>query len=209
MGIMPEKKDELGRVYYEGKYKYGKPKEEISLGDLKRAVEHGEFKKPLLHKSYLVFIYWIGARRNEPIPNPDKNYPGVLKEDVEVRGESLFIKNLPAFKRGERAEEIEIPLSRYGVNLIVERWKKTWRGKPLWPFSTSTAYRIIKRIWPEKTPHHLRYNRVTKMRKLRDRKKIFTDDIKSVTGIKSDATIQRYGLRTKEGAHRVAVVMDE
>lgn len=183
-----------------GKYLHGKPNEEISLGELKQAIEKGHFTKPLKHRSYLVALYWIGARRTEPLE--------VRKEDIRVEGDTLFI-DIPAKKEGERGGLIELPLSWYGVNLILERWKRTHKGKLLWPFSTSTAYRIVKRIWPKRTPHWLRYRVVTKLRKLRDEKKVDTDAIKSWTGIKSDRTIEGYGMKTQQKIHTVAEAMNE
>lgn len=182
-----------------GKYKHGKPNSEISLEDLKQAIEHGEFKRSS-HKSYLVALYWIGARRTEPLE--------VKKEDIRLEGDSLYV-TIPAKKRGERGGEIKLPLKWFGVDLILERWKRTRKGRRLWNFSSSTAYRIIKRLWPEKTPHWLRYNRVTKLRKMRDKKEIDTDAIKSWTGIKRDQTIEGYGMKTQQKIHDVAETMKE
>lgn len=55
----------------------------------------------------------------------------------------------------------------------------------------------------------MRYNRITKLRKLRDQKVIDTDAIKSWTGIKRDATIEGYGLKTQEKIQAVAEAMSE
>jgi hypothetical protein len=193
-------KDRLGRRQHRHKYADGKPHEEISLKDLQAVIEHGNFTRPRIHKPYVVMTYWVGNRRTEPL--------GIVKEDVRLEGDSLFIK-IPACKGGIRGGAIELPLTWYGVPLIKQRWTEIAKGKRLFPFRTSTAYRIIKRLWPKKTPHHLRYNRVTKMRTLRDQGKIDTDAIKSYTGIQSDATIQHYGMKTQKKIHSVAVVMNE
>lgn len=182
-----------------GKYKHGKPNQETSVEELRQAIEHGHFKSHS-HKSYLVALYWIGARRTEPLE--------VKKEDIFLASDELHI-DIPAKKHGERGGHIVLPLSWYGVPLIVERWQKTKKGRKLWPFGTSTAYRIIKRLWPHKTPHWLRYNRVTKLRRMRDQKLIDTDAIKSWTGIKLDRTIEGYGMKTQEKIHGVAEVMKE
>jgi len=182
-----------------GRYKFGKPNEETNIKDLRQAIEHGHFKR-YSHKSYLIALYWIGARRTEPLE--------VKKEDVTLRKEELHIV-IPAKKHGERGGKLILPLSWYGISLILERWKKTRKGRKLWSFSSSTAYRIIKRLWPKKTPHWLRYNRVTKLRKMRDQKLIDTDAIKSWTGIKRDQTIEGYGMKTQEKIHKVAEAMNE
>lgn len=182
-----------------GKYKHGKPNQEINVEDLQQAIEKGHFTDPLRHKSYLAILYWIGCRRAEPFE--------VKKEDVKQEGESLFI-NIPAFKGGKRGGLIELALSLYGVNLIKDTWEKTKPNKPLWNFSSKTGYRIIKRIWPTRTPHWLRHNRITKIRKKIDGKTFSLDDAKSFTGIKSDRTMQTYGMKTQEGIHRVAQVLE-
>lgn len=183
-----------------GKYNDGKPNKEIDLAELQDKIEHGYYTKPTIHKAYVVLTYWVGNRRTEPLD--------LLKEDVTLEGESLFV-NIEAKKGGMRGGKIELPLSWYGVNLIHKRWIETNNKKRLFPFETSTAYRIIKRLWSHRTPHWLRYNRVTKMRRLRDMGEIDTDAIKSYTGIQSDQTIQRYGMKTQEKIHSVATVMKE
>lgn len=183
-----------------GTYKYGKPNKEIDLAELREAIEHGYFTKPQTQKPYVITTYWIGNRRTEPL--------GILKEQVRLEGSSLFI-TIPAHKGGIRGGEIELPLTWFGVDLIVERWNHTKPGKRLFPFETSTAYRTIKRLWPKRTPHWLRYNRITKMRAMRDARQIDTDAIKSYTGIQSDQTIQRYGMKTQEKIHSVAISMNE
>lgn len=192
--------DKLGRPKYEHKYQAGKPNRETTLEEFQEALDHGHFTQPLKQKSFLAALYWIGARRTEPLE--------VLKEDIVLEGESLFIK-MPAKKHGYRGGSLELPLSWPGVELIKERWEKTSSGRKVWPFSTSTAYRIIKRIWPERSPHWLRYHVVTKLRRLKDQQKIDTDDIKSWTGIKRDSTIEGYGLKTQGKIHKVSQVMNE
>lgn len=202
-------RDKLGRVRYEHKYQHGLPNEETKVDDLKQAIEHGSFKDKK-HKSYLVLLYWLGCRRGEPlryIVNGKVKYEGVKKEDVKLKGNSLFMK-IPAFKGGIRGGSIELPLSFYGIELIRERWEKTKPGRLLWNFTPFTGWRIIKRVWPEKSPHWLRHNRITKIRKKIDGETLSLDDAKSFTGIKSDRTMQNYGMRTQDGIHRVSQTLD-
>lgn len=183
-----------------GKYKHGKPNREITLEEFQEALEKGPFVNPLMHKSYLAAEFWIGSRRTEPL--------AVLKENIREENGSLFI-TIPAKKHGERGGELELPLSWPGVELIKEKWQRTRQGKRIWPFETSTAYRIVKRIWPDKTPHWLRWKTVTVLRRLRDQGKVSTDDIKSWTGIKSDRTIEGYGIKSQAGIHKVSKVLNE
>jgi hypothetical protein len=201
---MPEEpeilKDSLGRRRYKHKYQYGKPDQEITEEEIKEALAHGYFVHPLLHKSYLAITRWIGSRKTEALE--------IYKEDIHLEGSSLFVK-IPAKKHGQRGGEIELPLSWPGVDLIRQQWEKTRPGKKIWRFSPHTAWRIIKRIWPEKSPHHLRYATITKLRRLRDQGKVTTDDIKSYTGIRRDSTIEGYGLKTQAGIHRISNVLNE
>jgi hypothetical protein len=148
----------------------------------------------------LVTTFWIGNRKGEPLK--------MVKEDIHQEGDFLFLK-IPAFKHGQRGGEIELPLSFLGVEFVREQWLKTRAGRKIWNFSSWTAWNIIKRLWPEKSPHHLRYRVVTKLRKLRDQGKVTTDDIKSYTGIKRDSTIEGYGLKTQAGIHKVSNVLSE
>jgi len=180
-----------------GRYKYGKPNEEIELEELRDAL--GKSFLNLRYKAYVILLYWLGCRRSEPL--------SILREDVEESDGALYIV-VPAFKGGERGGPVELPLSLYGVQLIKEVWQLTGEGRRLFRFSDKTGYRIIKKLFPKKSPHWLRHNRLTKLRRKRDRGEISTDDIKAFTGVKSDKTIEHYGMKTEHGIHKVARVLE-
>lgn len=197
--------DRLGRKRYEHKYINGKPNEEIDLEDLRQGLEQGSFADSK-HKSYLALLYWLGCRRGEPLRylvNHQVKYEGVKKEDITLENNSLAI-SIPAFKGGKRADKVHLPLDLYGVDLIRKDWEATKSGRLIWKFTPSTGYNIIKRVWPNKSPHWLRHNRVTKIRRNIDGKTFSLDDAKSFTGIRSDRTMQNYGMTTVEGADRVS-----
>ena len=150
-----------------GKYKYGKPDEEISLDTFKQKLEASGLSKR--KKAYLI----------------------------------LFSRG----KRGQAGGPSELRLNLYGLPLVVEVWNKTRKKQKLFPFCDKTAYNTVKQLYPHKTPHWFRYNRVTKLRKkLGDTLTI--DEIKSFTGIRRDTTIQDYGLKTRAGIHKVAQQLD-
>ena len=192
-----------------GKYKHGKPDEEITSEEFQEKIT--KCALPLRQKAYLVLLYWLGPRRSEPLV--------ILKEDIEEKEGNLFISI--HYRRDETGERIlysrgkwgqaggptELPLSKFGVDLIREVWQKTRKGKRLFPFSDKTGYRAFKKLWPRKTPHWLRYNRITKLRKMLGQK-ISIDGIKSFTGIKRDTTIQNYGLKTRADIHKIAELLD-
>lgn len=192
-----------------GSYKFGKPDSEIDLEDFKTRLN--QTKLSLRKKAYAILLYWMGCRRSEPLV--------IKKEDIEEREGSLFISihyrknenNEPILfsraKRGQAGGPTEIPLQLFGVDLVKTVWQKTKQGRKLFPFSDKTGYRVIKQLYPKKTPHWLRYNRITKLRKMLG-DKLTIDDIKSFTGIRRDATVQDYGLKTRAGIHKISKVLE-
>lgn len=190
-------KDSLGRKRYLHKYQFGKPSEPITKEQLAHALESGFFVEPLAHRSYLVITALIGSRKTEALE--------ILKEDIRQEGSSLFVK-IPAKKHGARGGEIELPLSWIGMDLVLEQWQKARKGKHIWNFTPSTAWRIVKRVFPKQSPHFLRWTVITELRALKDARQITTDEIKSWTGIKRDSTIEGYGLKTQAGIHRVSQI---
>jgi hypothetical protein len=67
-----------------------------------------------------------------------------------------------ARKNGHREAPIQIPIDMPFVDLLVNRWQATPLGKPVFPISTPTWYRIIKRIDPKLYNHFFIMNRLTK-----------------------------------------------
>lgn len=198
-GEKPEEplRDSLGRRRYPHKYQFGKPDQPITREQLEKALNTGHFAYPLAHKSYLMITALIGSRKTEALE--------IRKEDIHQEGSSLFVK-IPAKKHGARGGEIELPLSWIGMDLVKAQWMKARKGKHVWNFSPATAWRIIKRVFPKKSPHHLRWTVITELRELKDARQITTDEIKSWTGIKRDSTIEGYGLKTQAGIHRISEV---
>lgn len=188
-----------------GKYKFGKPNEEIDLKDFRVRLEKSGLSAR--QKAYLIFLYWSGCRRKEPL--------FVTKEDVAEKEDCIFVdvtvnKTIPfsRLKRGLAGGPIQLPLHLYGVDLIKKVWLKTRKKRKLFPFVAMTGYRAFKKLYPKKSPHWLRHNRVTKLRKHRDKKELSIDDIKSFTGIKSDRHIEHYGMKTREGIDRASKLLD-
>ncbi len=191
-----------------GQYKHGKPDEEIELADFKERLEKSKLSRR--KKAYLILLYWLGCRRTEPLV--------IKKEDIEEDEGSLFIsihyrmsqgKPIP-FSRGKRGlagGPVEVSLSLFGMQLVKEVWRKTRKGRRVFPFSGKTGYRAVKTLYPQRTPHWFRYNRVTKLRKKLGNE-LTIDEIKSFTGIRRDTTIQDYGLKTRAGIHKVSQHLD-
>jgi integrase len=192
-----------------GKYKHGRPDEEIQLEDFKDNL--GKSQLPLQQKAYLIVLYWLGCRRSEPL--------AILKEDIEEKEDRLYVsihyrkddkgERIPfsRAKRGQAGGAVELPLENFGVNLIKEVWQKTRQGKKVFQFTDQTGYRAFKKLFPDKTPHWARYTRITRLRK-RLGNDLTIDGIKSFTGIRRDTTIQNYGLKTKADIHKIADILD-
>lgn len=181
------------------------PNEETDLPEFQKAIETSMMNP--VYKAYAILLYWLGCRRSEPL--------FILKENIEETEDALYIDitvnpDVPysRLKDGLAAGPVEVPLNLYGVTLVRDVWRFTSKGARIFRFSDKTGYRIIKRLLPGKSPHWLRHNRITKLRKKRDRGEITTDNIKSFTGIRRDSTIERYGMKTEKGIHKVAQVLD-
>jgi len=193
-----------------GQYKHGKPNEEITLAELREKLK--EKRLSVRRKAYVILLYWLGCRRSEPLV--------LRKEDIEEYDGSLFISihyrrdkegNPIKFSRGKKGQcggSVELNLKLWGADKIREVWQKTKKKRKVFPFSDSTAYRIVKKLWPKRSPHWLRYQRVTKLRRKRDLNLLSIDEIKSFTGIRRDSTIEGYGLKTKADIHKVAQQLD-
>jgi len=190
-----------------GKYNDGKPDEEIDFEDFRKKIRKStiSYRK----KAYLVLLYWVGCRRSEPLV--------ILKEDIEEKNGCLYIsihwKRAQPFSRakhGLAGGAVELDLTSFGVNLIKKGWEKTKKARRVFPFSDSTGYRAMKKLWPKKTPHWFRYTRITRLRKRIGKEKdgLTIDAIKSFTGIRRDTTIQNYGLKTKADIHKIAGLLE-
>lgn len=178
-----------------GRYtKLGKPTREISPEEFEEALSLNE-DMALEYRAYVVLVYWTGARRAEPL--------NLKVEDISVEGLSIFIKHLPAFKHGHRTEVIELSLELPGVELLEDLRSQIRREGPLFNFCAMTGYRKVIKVLGI-YPHWLRYNRLTGIRRSIDGKNVSLDDAKAFTGIKSDRTMQGYGMTTNEGAARVS-----
>lgn len=181
-----------------GKYKHGAPSQEINLHEVLSKLDASELS--LAKRCYVLILFYVGCRRTEPL--------AIKWEDIRVTVDAVFI-TIPAYKHGQRGGPVELPRDLTGVLSLISLHKKTKKGACLFPFSSSTAYRIIKGLFPSMSPHWFRHNRITKLRKKIDGKTISLDDAKSWTGIKSDATMSHYGMTTQEGISRVSETLKE
>lgn len=162
-------------------YKYGKRTEPIEFADFVEIMENGKFVDPLLHRSFLAFLYWTGCRKAEVLER--------VREDFRAK-DNVLIVNIPAKKGGEREGELELDMDLPYLALVIERVKKTSPGRRVWPFTTRTAINIVKRAMGEKYyPHFLRLNRATRFLEDPD---TTIPDMKAWFGWKRIETINKY-----------------
>jgi len=168
------------------RYKHGKQTKGIELATFSHMLEKvdkidtGKYPK-LLIKSLLTILYWTGLRKTEAhgakphryVLKPCKRHaeslermtetiPGILKEDIEVRGDRLLIHAL-ARKHGKREAPLELFLDFPYVSLVVEQWKLTEPKQRVFPISEWDSWQIMKRIDAKKYLHFFRFNRISEL----------------------------------------------
>lgn len=189
-----------GRTY--GKYKH-KPNFRISPDDLARALNgqktsYGHtpvFIKTFRDKAYVAFVYWTGTRKLEPSK--------IMKEDMKITKEFIIV-NVPAFKYGERAGALTIPISNEGMEYVIMRYNKTRPGKQVFQVSKAGSYRIIKRALGV-CPHWLRYNFITMVQQYLPGQPADVDTkIMAWTGIRRRETLDKYRLKSERDISDVA-----
>lgn len=161
-------------------YKYGKIEKTMDLKILdalmKRVDNIDRCGYPAdFIKSLIATFYWTGFRRSEVIGDKgnkwklksgktrsSKPFPGLLKENIKLDDEFVYIHQV-ARKHGSREGPVVIPRILPYVDLIVKHWQNCQEGAKLFPISSVTFWRIMKRIDPKIYPHYFILNRVTKM----------------------------------------------
>ena len=218
----------MKRNFPEHRYKHGKQKKGIDLAAFSRMlkkvheIDLGKYDS-LTIKSFLAALYWTGLRKTEvhgarshqyilpptkgpghkqPITKHTNAIPGILKEDVELKGDILFISAV-ARKKGKREAPLELWLDFPYVDLIVEQWKRTTKGERVWPISEWDSWNIMKRIDTRKYPHFFRFNRITEMCA---NPEMSVADICSWTGL-TPQTVDKYLERSGRFIHETAKKM--
>ena len=132
-------------------------------------------------QSLLAAYYWLGVRKTELIGSGPKRYvlpsckrhtehidrtaqaiPGVLKENIKVDSEWIYIEAAPR-KKGSREAPLMIPLTFPFVDLIIRQWQKTEAKNRVWPVGEWDIWKIIKECDAKQYVHFFRFNRVTEM----------------------------------------------
>ncbi|MDH5418901.1 MAG: hypothetical protein OEY39_02925 [Candidatus Bathyarchaeota archaeon] len=213
---------------YPHRYKHGKQKKAITLEQFKPMIDKvdqidlGKYN-PLTVKSFLAVLYWCGLRKTEvhgskrhryvcpsckrheqPIAKYTEAIPGILKEDIEVKGDMMFIEAV-ARKHGKREAPLELWLGFPFMDLILEQWKRTPPKQRVWPIAEWDSWNLMKKIDKKKYLHYLRFVRITE---LCANPKLSVADICSWTGL-TPQTINDYMERSGRFIKRTAQAMRE
>lgn len=134
-----------------GRYKDGK-KITVALSDAEfiEGMEQGLFLKRK-HKALLALLHYSGLRRSEIIKP--------VKEDFHKTNEFLYFNVWIRLKGSKQTVAIPLGLKAPYVDLIVKAVDYTRKGQRVFPYSSSTVYNIVHRIF--KYPHLHRLTQIT------------------------------------------------
>lgn len=139
------------------KYKDGKKTVQMDFQDFSKALNRKDcFVSPLRDKSFLALLFWTGLRKSEILER--------TKKDFTIKGGKLFIDAPP--KKGGKRLKLKIDVDLPFVDLILKQISKARKTKAdpkrhVWPISAWTAWKIVKRVFPNHYPHYFRLNRAT------------------------------------------------
>ena len=116
-----------------------------------RLMDYKEFSKailelPIMKQAFLSILFFTGCRVSEAL--------ALTADDINCTEETIFIQFF-RLKGSKQTDPQEIPRAD-ALTWICEQ-----PGK-LFPFKRKTAYRIVKKVFPDLYPHYFRMNRITK-----------------------------------------------
>lgn len=118
-----------------------------------RPLDYDEFKAVvdqmynIRDRAFLTLLFFSGCRISEII--------ALTPDDITCTKNSIFVQ-IHRLKGSKQIDPIEIPRAdalHYLCGLEDDPF----------PFSRSTGYRLVKRVFPDLYPHYFRMNRVTKI----------------------------------------------
>ena len=117
-----------------------------------RLMDYAEFKKAIWYLSVdrqalLSILFFSGCRVSEAL--------ALTADDITCSGETIFLQFF-RLKGSKQTDPQEVPRAD------ALQWLCEQEGK-LFSFSYSTAYRTVKKVFPDLYPHYFRMNRITKV----------------------------------------------
>ena len=116
-----------------------------------RLMEYKEFRKAILElpddrQALLSILFFAGCRVSEAL--------ALSSDDINCTSDTIFIQFF-RLKGSKQTDPQELPKAD-ALTWICEQ-----EGK-LFSFSRKTAYRTVKKVFPDLYPHYFRMNRITK-----------------------------------------------
>ena len=117
-----------------------------SLMDYKEFKEGIQVLYRVIDKAFLTLLFFSGCRVSEAL--------ALTANDIHCTGETVFVQFF-RLKGSKQTDPQELP----SADALL--WLCAQEGK-IFPFGRSTAYRLIKKAFPNLYPHYFRMNRITK-----------------------------------------------
>ncbi len=117
----------------------------LDYRDFKRDIEQEELTD--MKKCFLTVLYFSGCRVSEAL--------ALTSQDIHCTQEIIYVQFF-RLKGSKQTDPQELPREE-SLN-----WLCGQEGK-LFPFCRTTAYRLVKKIFPSLYPHYFRMNRITKV----------------------------------------------
>ena len=116
-----------------------------------RLMDYDEFKEaidelPIARQAFLSILFFAGCRLSEAL--------ALTSNDISCTDDTIFIQFF-RLKGSKQTDPQEVPRAD---SLL---WLCGQEGK-LFTFSRITAYRTVKKVFPDLYPHYFRMNRITK-----------------------------------------------
>ena len=113
--------------------------------DFKRSVELEDIDDR--KKAFLTVLYFSGCRVSEAL--------ALTSQDISCTSDTIYIQFF-RLKGSKQTDPIPLP-REFSLKYLCQT-----EGK-LFPFCRTTAYRLVKKIFPSLYPHYFRMNRITKI----------------------------------------------
>jgi integrase len=116
-----------------------------------RLMDYEEFKEaivdlPIMKRSFLSLLFFAGCRISEAL--------ALTSDHIAYTDDTIFIQFF-RLKGSKQTDPQEVPRAD-ALN-----WLCGQEGR-LFPFTRTTAYRLVKKCFPKLYPHYFRMNRITK-----------------------------------------------
>ena len=114
-------------------------------------MDYSEFKEAIAdlrisRQAFLSILFFAGCRVSEAL--------ALTSDDITCKGDTVFIQFF-RLKGSKQTDPQELPRAD------ALEWLCSQEGE-LFPFCRTTAYRTVKKVFPELYPHYFRMNRITK-----------------------------------------------